>query len=300
MFVNIVVNEMGRIERFISRSGELLLFEKLEFFKNERFRNPSEEQIVLTGELLHKKITDREEANGLFNSVRIILGKTGKERERLEAEFLHRTGKRVEEFMKDSVITLWDYIPFRSWSLGRWDVVYPERRKLLLQALEGKLNYFYPVSSPEVKNSEKVTRRVIELYNTYRKQGYEGAVVKAPERWEDGKPVWQIKIKPEITLDLRIVGVKFGEPDTKYEKLVNRLIVESDDKTIRAQVSGLTEKQMLTITRLGKDEVIGKIAEVKCTKIIKKEGKCTLLHPRFVEIRYDKNTTDVCTLLNRK
>ena len=39
--------------------------------------------------------------------------------------------------------------------------------------------------------------------------------------WKDGKPNWQIKMKLEMDVDLRIVGFNYGTKGTKNENVIN-------------------------------------------------------------------------------
>jgi ATP-dependent DNA ligase len=48
------------------------------------------------------------------------------------------------------------------------------------------------------------------------KRGLEGTIIKAANAgWKDGKPTYQIKMKLEMDIDLRIVGFNYGSKGTR-------------------------------------------------------------------------------------
>jgi DNA ligase-1 len=50
----------------------------------------------------------------------------------------------------------------------------------------------------------------------YSKRGLEGTIIKAANAgWKDGKPTYQIKMKLEMDIDLRIVGFNYGSKGTR-------------------------------------------------------------------------------------
>jgi hypothetical protein len=76
------------------------------------------------------------------------------------------------------------------------------------------------------------------------------------------------------------------------ETKINRIICESLDGIVTVQVAGIDEKTMDNLTEL-KDDLIGKIVTIEATELSKdRENNYHLLHPRFIELRDDKDEAD--------
>ena len=138
---------------------------------------------------------------------------------------------------------------------------------------------------------------VQEVVRNYYKEivdaGGEGVIVKDLDGYYEFKRSknW-LKAKEWLTMDLRIVG--FTEGYGKRENTIGGLICETDDKRISVNVgSGLSDEDLEYIAN-NKDEVLGKIVEVKYNAEIddKNTGKRSLFLPVYVDIRTDKDETD--------
>lgn len=124
--------------------------------------------------------------------------------------------------------------------------------------------------------------------------GLEGSIVKsmAPEFvWRDeSSSDYQIKLKAEAEAEFRIIDTYLGEKGKKYEKVMGGIVVESAcGKIVSKCGGGLSDK----IRELGLP--VGAIATIKFNGITDNEdlpGKHALDHPRFVEIRLDKDEAD--------
>jgi len=125
-------------------------------------------------------------------------------------------------------------------------------------------------------------------------QNGEGIIVKAgEEKWKDGKPVYQVKLKMEFECEMKIVGFKQGTPGTKFENALGAFITESEDGLVKADPSGITEDLRFEIWE-NKDKYLNKIITVKCNGLSKNkiDDSYSLLHPRFIKIRDDKVKAD--------
>jgi DNA ligase-1 len=272
-FVNII-NENGNIKT-LSRGGKDIYLEHI-------FNIDS--NWVLTGELLVKGV-DRYTSNGIINSLKQINEKiklgtvTTKE---LDA-FFKRYGKLPEEIEKDIYVVVWDCIPYENWTQGKWEVELYKRRDLLKKFIGGNIH----MVEYEIVRTKK---EIFEYYHKMLQRGEEGIILKDPSGiWKDGKHIESQKFKNVIDLDLRIVGYKFGNPGTKYEDKINRLILESEDGKLQVTASGVSEEMMDYLTN-EKDNLIGKIAVITCNGISQnREGGYSVLHPRIQNVRDDKN-----------
>ena len=92
---------------------------------------------------------------------------------------------------------------------------------------------------------------------------------------------------------MRIVAFHDGKVGTKREGKVGSLIFENDEGTIKGRTSGFTDKQMDEFTE-NKDKYLGRVITVQFNDLTKGEGNDyhALSHPRFIEVRDDKDETD--------
>lgn len=151
---------------------------------------------------------------------------------------------------------------------------------------------------PLVKIVETVIVRSDEEALTQAKiwmqRGEEGAVLKdfnAP--FKNGTSQLQLKIKHVIELDVRVTGFTDGAIGTSREGKVGAIEFKTDDGAIEGQTSGFDQATLDAITK-NPHQYIGKIMTVQCNDLQKAEGSevYRLMHPRFIEFRDDKTSTD--------
>jgi hypothetical protein len=138
-------------------------------------------------------------------------------------------------------------------------------------------------------------------FNEIVSRGNEGTVVKSMDGvWADTKPSYQVKIKLEINLDLKIVGFNYGTG--KNLKLISSLNVESEDGLLKTSPTGINEDDMEYITT-NQDKLLNTIVEVKCSGLSQdSRGNYSALHPVFKLLRTDKtiaNTLTECIEINK-
>lgn len=116
----------------------------------------------------------------------------------------------------------------------------------------------------------------------------EGIILKdlhAP--YQEGKRNYTLmKIKEEIDADLLVVDIAEGEG--KYQGTLGALVLEDLSGT-QIRVSGMTDIQR-DLWWNNPSDIIGKVVKVKAMKRLP-DG--TLREPRFKDIRYDKNSTQI-------
>jgi len=125
-------------------------------------------------------------------------------------------------------------------------------------------------------------------------QGLEGAILKDSSAiFRDGTSPQQLKLKLEIDVDVRITGFKEGTPGTRREATFGAMTFETDEGMIRGRMSGFTDAQLEDFNGR-REELIGRIMTVTCNDITQgRENEYhALSHPRFVELRDDKEETD--------
>ena len=93
-------------------------------------------------------------------------------------------------------------------------------------------------------------------------------------------------------MDMRIIGFNYGTKGSKNEFLISSLQCESDCGIVKTDPAGLTEERMNYITE-NQDKIMGTIVEVQCSGLSQNSsGDWSTLHPRFMELRDDKDTCD--------
>ena len=259
------------------------------------------DEIVLNGELTVIGVPVRRTANGIVSSlVDIQL----KEEERGPVE----TQKKIEEFIKkhksdfgkedltfqealDSVVyTCWDVITVEEYYNKKSKRPYLQR----FEELKSLISEKQPTRIEIVETREvSTTKEAMEHFTEALERGLEGTILKDSEgEWKDGKPNWQVKMKLDMNVDLRIIGFEMGTKGTKNENWVSTLNLESSCGLLKTNPSNMDEKMMQYVTD-NQDKLMGAIVEVNCKGLSQnKFGDWSLMHPSVVEIREDKDTCD--------
>jgi DNA ligase-1 len=281
------INQDGEVE-LLSRQGEV------SFLKGTKFLEELSTfgDCVLNGELTIDGY-ERYEANGMVSSIMDIIEK-GPDRGPLSTEkkvkaFIEKHGD-FDEALQKMRFTVWDMITVDEYYNAKSDRPYKER---FIQ-LQNLINEKAPTMVDIVETRFVTTfEEAMEHFLDAQARGLEGTIIKAVnEGWKDGKPTYQIKMKLEMNVDLRVVQPVFGTEGKKYEDKINGFILESSCGTIRTTARGVKEAEMDKFTELG-DKMIGEIIETKCCGLSQNEkGEWSLLHPSVVEHRTDKNTCD--------
>jgi hypothetical protein len=247
---------------------------------------------VLNGELTMVGL-DRYTSNGIIASIVDI---EGKREERGEVA----TNKKLEAFAKkhgnyqDNVdrirYTVWDSITLDDYFNKKSDSPY-SRRKYYLVAKTPLLQ----CTRVSLVESKKVYsyEQAMEHFQEMLLRGEEGTILKGPTAgWKDGKPTWQVKMKLDMNIDLRIVGFEFGEEGTKNENVYSTINLETSCGLLKTNASGMKEVMMVDITERA-DDLIGTIVEIRCSGLSQNsKGSWSTLHPSVVELRDDKDTCD--------
>lgn len=249
---------------FESRSGELTEFPLL---KNEFLKLADG---VYVGELLVKNISDRTIANGLINSLNppheaIYMKCWDMVKLDEYADARHET-----KMQRESYQTRWDNLS-----------------KELIHVNQDKLSV---IDSVEVNSVSEA----LVLTSKWMNDGYEGSILKDTSLiFKDHTSNQQLKLKVEIELEVRITGFIEGKKGTKRENTFGSITFKTDDNKIVGSTSGFSDKLLKEFNEK-RQELIGKVMAVKCNDILKanSDGIHSLSHPRFVELRDDKDYTD--------
>ena len=129
--------------------------------------------------------------------------------------------------------------------------------------------------------------------------GEEGLIAKSLSPnfiWQDQSSCdFQIKFKAEAEAEFRIVGAYAGDPRKKYAGLLGGILIQSeDDLIISACGGGFTDEQRKLGVKYWAEQK-GLIVTIKFNGLSTdrdRPGVYALDHPRFVELRYDKEYAD--------
>lgn len=186
---------------------------------------------------------------------------------------------------------VWDIIPLTPFWEGKWDVEYSNRYNFLVAAVQKALLNSNSFDDPLIRivKSSIVSdfESAMKIYNEELSNGNEGVIIKSLSGpWKNTRAKWQMKLKAEIEMDARVVGVIEGTG--KYQGMMGALECEASDAdgVIRFNVgTGFTDAERV---ELWQNKPLDKTINVRYNEIIKSsDGSRSLFLPVFVEIRSD-------------
>jgi len=277
----------GKVE-LLSRQGEVSTLTGAKFL-DELAQMPD---CVLNGELTVDGIENRAIANGVVSSIMDI---TQKAEERGEVE----TAKKIKAFtekhgdMAEMInrlrFTVWDMISVDEYLKASSDFPYLNRfTGLQTLLIEKAFTNIELIETLFIDSYEEAMNHFLDA----QKRGLEGTIIKSSTAgWKDGKPTYQIKMKLEMDMDLRIIGFNYGTKGTKNEHVISVLQLESEDGLLKTNPGGMTEAMMADITER-QDELMGTIVQIRCCGLSQTDKGWSTQHPSIVELRTDKDSCD--------
>jgi len=290
-FANALINE-PRFINMESRRGEPTILPI--FTKFVRELKQLDGPYVLNGEITVDGV-DRYTSNGMVASIISITKKVkaGKPYKKDIEKYNKEHCYSFKETLSKMRYTVWDIISFDGYYQGFEPVTRRSRLKQLEDLL--KKYSFRQVSIIEYKRVSTY-KEVMKHFTKMLNRGEEGTVLKSTGGvYKNGKPDWQVKIKLEFTVDLLVFGYNLGTG--KNDGVVSSLQCCSKGGDLITNPGGIKEADMEYFTSI-KDKLLDKkmVVEVKCSGLsYDKDGNYSLLHPRFMKIRDDKegaNTLD--------
>ena len=186
--------------------------------------------------------------------------------------------------------TVWDYLTDEDY-LEKSKTPYYSRFESLSDIIEKHgSNRVKLVPNYEVNSIDEALKYVSD----WMEQGLEGGVLKDKQNcFKNGTSGTQLKIKLKVDAEMRITGFTEGTVGTKREGKIGAIQFSNDEGTVKGQCSGFSDAELDEFTK-NKDNLIGKIISVEFNDIVKSENNdyYALSHPRFIEIRNDKEDTD--------
>lgn len=218
---------------------------------------------VYLGELLVFGVDDRATANGIINS---------------------------DEPSNKIYMTLWDYLTHEEF-YGECKTDYDTRLTTLIDILNtsSSLSIFL-IETKTVGNLQEA----LQITSEWMVRGLEGAVLKDfSYRFKDHTSPHQLKLKVEMQVEVRCVSFTDGTKGTSREATFGAINFENDEGTIKGRTSGFTDAQLLDFNSR-RAELMGQVMTVQFNDLTKGRDSDTysLSHPRFIEFRNDKDTTD--------
>ena len=185
--------------------------------------------------------------------------------------------------------TVWDYLTDDDY-LEKTKTKYELRFNTLKDIIENRSERVKLVPNHEVNSIDEALKYVSD----WMEQGLEGGVLKDKNNvFKNGTSGTQLKIKLKVDAEMRITGFTDGTIGTKREGKIGAIQFSNDEGTIKGQCSGFSDEELDLFTK-NKDNLIGRIISVEFNDIVKSENNdyYALSHPRFIEIRNDKDETD--------
>lgn len=140
----------------------------------------------------------------------------------------------------------------------------------------------------------KSISEALGIVSKWMKDGLEGGILKDKDSlFRDGTNPQQLKLKLEIDAEVRITGFTEGTKGSSREFLFGAISFENDEGTVKGQTSGFTDAQLKDFNGR-REELIGKVITVQFNDITRGRSNeyYALSHPRFIEVRNDKDETD--------
>jgi DNA ligase-1 len=200
----------------------------------------------------------------------------------------------------DARLALFDCLPLEDFLKGGWDQPQSFRHDVLvemiptLEELTGGRVYVIPKMSVDLDTAEGQAQ-----YKEFNREtldaGYEGVMLKDPDAPYRCKRTdsW-LKVKPFITVDLEVIGVEPGKPESKFANTLGGLICRGEDQGRVIEVTcggGYSEELRDEIWR-DQNKIIGRMVEIKGDALTQAQDSDTwsLRFPVFVGFRDDKHS----------
>ena len=211
-------------------------------------------------------------------------------------ELMTQVNRRTDVDTSDAKLAVFDCIPLDAFNKGECALPQTERDKAAAWACRTIADdHIYYIEKKLINlNTAEGKKEFADFNRAAIEAGYEGIMVKdgnAPYVCKRSH-AW-LKLKPTITVDLKVVGIEPGERGTKYEHCTGKILCEGKDDAsghfITVAVgSGLTDDQRESFWT-DQDKVIGRTVEVLADHVSENEkGGHSLRFPRFVRFRDDK------------
>lgn len=214
-------------------------------------------------------------------------------------DLMKQLNRKADVDTSDARLALFDIIPLSDFQQGECKLPQVDRHELLvgmlpvIQAACGDKVYVIPKMMVDL-DSDEGQAQFKEFNNETVAAGYEGIMIKDPLATYRTKrtDAW-LKIKPFITVDLEIVGVEPGKPESRFAHTLGGLVCRGmdQDKLVEVTVGGGYTEELRDEIWNDRDNVIGRVVEIKGDALTRAQDGDTwsLRFPVFMGFRIDKD-----------
>jgi len=213
-------------------------------------------------------------------------------------DLMKQLNRKEDVDTSDAKLALFDIIPLSDFRAGESLLTQVDRHEVLvgmmplIQAACGDRVYVIPKMMVNLDTDEGQAQ-FKEFNNDTVAAGYEGIMIKDPlAKYRTKRTDAWLKIKPFITVDLQVVGVEPGKPESKFKHTLGGLICRGVDqgKSIEVTVGGGYTEELRDEIWASRDSVIGRTVEIKGDALTRaQDGDAwSLRFPVFMGFRDDK------------
>jgi len=193
----------------------------------------------------------------------------------------------------DAKLALFDCLPLTDFIAGECSLTQTQRHAALAEFmpwLRDSHGSVYVVPKQQVDLNTTQGQAEFQQFNRDAiSAGYEGVMIKDPGAPYKTKrtDAW-LKIKPFVTVDLAVVAVESGKPESKFAHTLGGLVCQGEDqgKIITVTVGGGYTEELRDQIWAEKDTVIGRIVEIKGDAVTQnQDGTYSLRFPVFMGFR---------------
>lgn len=284
-YVNVIIRS-GDVE-MESRQGEPTILGECDLVTDLS----NIQDCVLNGELIMHE-TPRLIANGIIASIidynLKFAERTDVENAKKYATFTKEKGMTIEEATALLKIKVWDILDVEEYFAVKSTTKRIDRLNRLKEVVSNS-NNIEIIEHRFVKTYEEAMKHFTDALEN----GEEGTVLKSLDGgWKNGKPTYQIKLKLEMNIDLKIIQFNYGNKGTKNENVISSITCETSCGKLSTRAQGMDEKMMQYVTD-NQDKLMGTILEVKCNGLSSNsKGGNSVFYPTALIFRDDKDTAN--------
>ena len=250
--------------------------------RNDRFSNITGDLAKLIPQLKQSIVLDGEMISRSFQ------------------DLMKQLNRKDDVDTSDAKLALFDIIPLTDFRTGESQLTQVDRHEVLvgmmsmISAACGDRVYVIPKMMVNLDTPEGQSQ-FREFNNDTVSAGYEGIMIKDPlAKYRTKRTDAWMKIKPFITVDLEVIGIEPGKPESRFKHTLGGLVCRGVDqgKHIEVTVGGGYTEELRDAIWADRDTVLGRTVEIKGDALTQSQNGDTwsLRFPVFMRFRDDKVT----------